>query len=76
MPDTIPRMAMFLAALRPGKKHLLGKSWKEVAETIWDRSTTEEYTFRQSHAISYAVLVGLHMNIIEEQESNQLFEQE
>lgn len=65
MPDTIPRMAMFIAALRPGKKHLLGKPWKEMAETIWDKCD-DEYAFKQSHSISYAVLVALHMNIIDE----------
>ncbi len=70
MPDTIPRLAMFLAALRPGKKHLLGKDWKEMSETIWDKCE-DKYAFKKSHSISYAVLVGLHMNIINEQESTQ-----
>jgi len=67
--NTIPRMAMFLAMIRPGKKHLIGKPWKEVAETIWDK-TEEGYTFKKAHAISYAMLVALHMNIV-----NQLDEQ-
>ena len=56
---------MFLAMIRPGKKHLIGKPWKEVAETIWDK-TDEGYTYKRSHAISYAHLVALHMNIINE----------
>lgn len=64
MPDSIPRMAMFISALRPGKKHLLGKPWADVAKEIWVREGSDGYAFRQSHAISYAVLVGLHMNIV------------
>ena len=63
--DTIPRMAMFLAIIRPGKRHLIGKSWKEVAETIW--TATEEYTFKKSHSISYAHLVVVHINLLCEQ---------
>ena len=66
MPDSIPRMAMFLAAIRPAKRHLLGKSWKEMAETIWDK-VEGEYSFKKAHGIAYATLVGLHMNIINEQ---------
>jgi len=69
MPDSIPRMAMFIAALRPGKKHLLGKSWKEISETIWDREESDKYTFKKAHAVAYAVLVALHMNIINEKHS-------
>ena len=66
MPDSIPRMAMFLAAIRPAKKHLLGLPWKEVNETVWDK-VDGEYVFRKAHAIAYATLVGLHMNIVNEQ---------
>lgn len=61
--NSIPRMAMFLAAIRPGKKHLIGQPWAEVAKTIWDK-TEEGYTFKKSHAISYAHLVVVHMNIL------------
>lgn len=64
MPNTIPRMAMFIAALRPAKKHLLGKSWKEIGEEIWEKTDDDEYAFKRSHSVSYAVLVALHMNIV------------
>lgn len=64
--DSIPRMAMFLALIRPGKRHLVGRPWKEIAETIWD-TTEEGYTFKKSHAVAYAHLVAVHMNLICEQ---------
>jgi hypothetical protein len=61
--DSIPRMAMFLALIRPGKRHLVGRTWQEVAKTIWD-ITEEGYTFKKSHAVAYAHLVAVHMNLI------------
>lgn len=64
--DSIPRMAMFIASIRPGKKHLIGKQWAEIAKTIWDRPTDDSYYFKKSHSISYATLVVVHMNLLNE----------
>ena len=61
--NSIPRMAMFLAMIRPGKKHLIGKPWSEVSKTIWDK-TDEGYTFKKAHAVSYAHLVVVDMNLV------------
>lgn len=63
--DSITRLAMFLAIIRPGKKHLIGKSWREIAKSVWDKDSTG-YTFKKSHAIAYAQLVIVHMNLLEE----------
>jgi hypothetical protein len=63
--DSITRLAMFLAVIRPGKKHLIGKSWKDVAKTVWDKGS-DGYTFKKSHAIAYSHLVVVHMNLLEE----------
>lgn len=63
--NSIPRLAMFLALIRPGKKHLIGLSWKDVAKTIWDKDSTG-YSFKKSHALAYSQLVVVHMNLIEE----------
>lgn len=64
--NTIPRLAMFLAIIRPAKKHLIGLSWREVAKTVWDRDPNG-YAFKRSHSISYAQLVVVHMNLLDEQ---------
>jgi hypothetical protein len=64
-PDSVARMAMFLALIRPGKKHLIGKTWKEIGETIWEQ-TEDGYSYKKAHAVSYAKLVALHMNIIDQ----------
>ena len=61
--NSIPRLAMFLAAIRPGKKHLIGLPWSEVAKTIWEKEEGV-YIFKKSHAIAYAHLVVVHMNLL------------
>lgn len=64
--DSIPRLAMFLAVIRPSKKHLLGKTWKEIAKTVWEKEN-DGYQFKKSHSLSYAWLVAVHMNLLEEE---------
>ena len=68
--DSIPRMAMFLALIRPGKRHLLGKDWQAISQDIWTQ-TKDQYFFKKSHAVSYAVLVTLHMKLLDENLSTQ-----
>jgi hypothetical protein len=63
--DSIPRLAMFLAAIRPSKKHLIGKTFKEISKTVWDKDDSL-YTFKRSHAVAYAQLVVVHMNLIKD----------
>ncbi len=64
--NSIPRLAMFLAAIRPAKKHLIGLPWNEVAKQIWEKDDTG-YTFKKSHSLAYAMLVVVHMNLLEEE---------
>jgi len=66
---SIEHLAMFLAILRPGKRHLQRKKWREVEKTIWDRDNSEGYLFRKAHALAYSYLVILHMAILEENQS-------
>lgn len=63
-PDSIPRMAAFISIIRPGKAHLQNKSWEQVFESVWDGDDSRGFVFKQSHAISYAALVALHMNLL------------
>jgi hypothetical protein len=62
--NSIPRLAMFLSVIRPAKRHLIGKTWREVAETVWERPVDDGYYFKKSHAIAYANLVAVNMNLI------------
>lgn len=61
--NSIPRMAMFLAVIRPAKRHLIGSPWREVAKTIWDKPQDGSYYFKKSHSVSYATLVAVNMNL-------------
>lgn len=63
-PDSIPRMAAFISIIRPGKAHLQLKPWSEVFASVWDGDESRGYTFKKSHALSYSMLVALHMNLL------------
>ena len=63
-PDSIPRMAAFISIIRPGKAHLQNRPWAEVFESVWDGDDSKGYTFKKAHAVSYAALVALHMNLL------------
>jgi hypothetical protein len=62
--DSIPRLAMFLAVIRPAKRHLIGRLWSEVAKTIWDKPADGGYYFKKSHSVSYAQLVVVNLNLL------------
>lgn len=64
--DTIPRLAMFLAVIRPAKRHLIGRTWKDVSATVWDK-VEGEYAFKRSHSVAYATLVVVNLNLLDEQ---------
>jgi DNA polymerase III alpha subunit len=55
---------MFLALIRPAKKHLIGKKWSEIARSVWDKDGDGDYAFRHSHSVAYAQLVVVHMNLL------------
>jgi DNA polymerase III alpha subunit len=63
-PKSIEQLAAVLAIIRPAKKNLLGKSWDEVLEQVWQKPTTDEYYFKKSHAIAYATAIVVQMNLI------------
>lgn len=63
-PDSIPRMAAFISIIRPGKAHLQNLSWEQVFTSVWDGDDSRGFVFKKSHAISYAALVALHMNLL------------
>jgi len=62
-PDTMDKLAMVLAMIRPSKRYLVGKRWKEIAEEIWLKPD-DGYYFKKAHAYSYAQLVMVHMNLL------------
>jgi len=63
LPTTMDMLAMVLAIIRPSKRYLIGKRWREINEEIWIKPT-EGYYFKKAHAYSYAQLVMVHMNLL------------
>jgi hypothetical protein len=62
--DSILKLAMFLSVIRPSKRHLIGKSWNEVGKTIWEKPTDGTYYYKKSHAVAYAHLTAVHINLL------------
>jgi hypothetical protein len=66
-PRSIEELAMFLALLRPGKKHLIPvvneKGFQAVKDEIWVK-TEDTYSFKKSHAFAYAHAIVVQMNQI------------
>lgn len=74
-PRSIEQLAMFLALIRPGKKHLQEKchqlGYNAIVNEIW-QPTAEGYYFKQAHAIGYASLIVVQLNSICEQAVTQV----
>lgn len=63
--NSVARLMMLLAIIRPSKRHLIGLPWAEVAKTVWDKEN-DGYVFKKAHACAYAHLVIIHMNLIDD----------
>ena len=66
-PTSVEQLAAVLAMIRPAKRHLIGQDWNTILKEVWTKPTNDEYYFKKSHAISYAVAVIVHMNLLCEQ---------
>jgi len=66
-PRTIEELAMVLAMIRPGKKHLVlicqDQGFQAIKNDIWIK-VEDSYFFKQSHAISYAAVIVVQLNLI------------
>jgi hypothetical protein len=71
-PDSIPRMAAFISIIRPGKAHLQNQPWDKVFETVWDGDDSRGFVFKHAHAVGYAALVALHMNLLNQPDALEL----
>jgi len=65
-PKNIEQLAMLLAIIRPAKRALLGRSWPEIEKTVWQKPMDDSYYFKKSHAIGYAHVIVLQLNLLRE----------
>lgn len=71
-PKSIEDIAIVLAIIRPGKKHLQSKclahGLSSVLDEVWEKDDHEAYVFKKAHGIGYATAVYVHANLLLEKE--------
>ncbi len=69
-PQRIEHIAMILALIRPGKRHLQKqcerRGFDSIRDEIWTKGDAG-YEFKKAHAVSYAMLVYVHANLLLDQ---------
>lgn len=60
--DSIEKLAMFLAIIRPSKEYLRNKSWDYIKKNVW-KDEGKGYHFKKSHAFGYALTIVAYMNV-------------
>jgi hypothetical protein len=63
-PRSVEQLAAVLAIIRPAKRHLVNESWETIMKEVWTKPENGEYYFKKAHAVSYAVAVVVHMNLL------------
>jgi len=63
-PKNIEQLAAVLAIIRPAKRHLMYKDWKDILTEVWKRPGDDSYFFKKSHAVAYAQAIVVQMNLI------------
>ena len=65
-PKSLEQLAMILAIIRPGKRHLVGKTWEQVEADVWIKPKDDTYFFKKSHSYGYALAIIVQLNLIVE----------
>jgi DNA polymerase III alpha subunit len=63
-PTSIEELAAVLAVIRPAKRYLIGKDWQTVKNEVWQKPAGDEYYFKKAHAVAYAAVIVVQMNLI------------
>jgi DNA polymerase III alpha subunit len=63
-PTSIEQLAAVLAMIRPAKRYLIGKDWNTIMSEVWVKPDTDEYFFKKAHAVAYAHVIVVQMNLI------------
>ena len=69
-PTSIEQLGAILAMIRTAKRYLIGKDWATVMSEVWIKPENDEYYFKKAHAIAYAHVIVVQMNLICEQLAN------
>lgn len=66
-PTSIEQLAAVLAIIRPAKRYLVDSDWDTIHKEVWTKPENDQYFFKKSHAVSYAMAVVVHINLLCEQ---------
>jgi DNA polymerase III alpha subunit len=69
-PKNIEQLAAVLAIIRPAKRNLMYKYWKEILKEVWLKPKDGSYFFKKSHAVAYAQAIVVQMNLIKKGKYN------
>lgn len=63
--DSVDKLAMFIAIIRPAKKYLISEvtnnGWDSIIDKIWIKKDTG-YMYKKSHAVAYALSITVAMS--------------
>lgn len=65
-PTNIHDLAIIIALIRPGKRHLFRMPRKIIDREIW-KPVENGYTFKKSHAYAYALSIIVQLNLLVEE---------
>jgi len=66
-PQTVEDLAMILAIMRPAKAYLQQHTWESIRKNVWIKVEGDEnYFFKRSHSISYALAIIVNLNLLVE----------
>lgn len=70
-PKSVEDIAMILAIIRPSKAHLQNATWDDIKADVWKKHTGDDnYQFKRSHGIAYALAIVVNLNLLIEKISN------
>jgi hypothetical protein len=63
--DSVDKLAIFIAIIRPAKKYLISEvtnnGWDSIIDKIWIKEDTG-YMYKKSHAVAYALSITVAMS--------------
>lgn len=70
-PKSVDDLAVVLALMRPGKRHLLNLDRETIDNEIW-KPNPDGFTFKRAHAIAYAISIVVQMNLLCEKAAREI----
>ena len=74
--DSIEKLAMFIAIIRPAKKYLISivekEGWNSIINDIWVKEDNG-YQFKKSHAIAFAIMIKVALLSLDKENDENIY---